>query len=82
MSSDISLLERYNALDKQSVFAMLFVSSFLLFCSSFQFPADLVTFAKEILNGKLHFLRIVGLIYSNTEMFVDNGQISLGCNSR
>ena len=31
-----------------------------------QFPADLVTFAEEILNGKLHFLCIVaitGLIF-------------------
>ena len=81
MSSDISLLERYNALDKQSVFAMLFFL-ILLFCSSFQFPANLVTFTKEILNGKLHFLRTVGLIYSNTAMFVDNGQVNLGCNSR
>ena len=37
-----------------------------------QFPADLLTFTKEILNGKLHFLcsdaafvylKVVGLIY-------------------
>ena len=30
------------------------VSSFK--CKSYQFPADLVTFTEEILNGKLHFL--------------------------
>ena len=32
-----------------------------------QFPADLITFTKEILNGKLHFLCSVS---NNTDVFI------------
>ena len=34
--------------------------------ANMQFPADLVTFTEEILNGKLHFLYLVTLDYSFT----------------
>ena len=34
-----------------------------------QFPVDLVTFTKEILNGKLHFLcSVVSDIYDTTQL--------------
>ena len=46
---------RWNALHKKWNF--LFRVFTVNMTKSAQFPADLVTFTKEILNGKLHFLR-------------------------
>ena len=36
-----------------------------------QFPADLVTFTEEILNGKLHFLYRVGKIFREVYMIAN-----------
>ena len=47
-----SLDERANPTDKPEMLA--YLSD--IHVTSSHFPADLVTFAEEILNGKLHFL--------------------------
>ena len=46
-----------------------------------QFPADLVTFTEEILNGKLHFLYSGNYLPERTKFFsVDSSNLEQTCN--